>query len=65
LPELALTENLQRGHLHPFEIAVGYERLVEKCNCTPDDIGKKTVEDGTSGASFIRGLKLPLEYGRA
>jgi ParB family chromosome partitioning protein len=63
--ELALIENIQREHLNPIEIAVGYQRLIQECNCTQEDIAKKIGKDRTTVSNFIRLLKLPMEIQRS
>ncbi len=59
--ELALIENIQREHLNPMEIAIGYQRLIQECRCTQEDIAKRIGKDRTTVTNFIRLLKLPKE----
>ncbi len=57
--ELALVENLQREHLNPIEIAVSYERLIEECRLTQEEVAKKIGKDRTTVTNFLRLLRLP------
>ena len=57
--ELALVENLQREHLNPIEIAVSYERLIEECRLTQEEVAQKIGKDRTTVTNFLRLLKLP------
>lgn len=59
--ELALIENVQREHLNPIDLAVGYQRLIEECGLTQDEIAKKIGKDRTTITNIIRLLKLPTE----
>ncbi len=57
--ELALVENIQREELNPIEIAHAYQRLVQECHLTQDEVGKKVGKDRSTVANFLRLLKLP------
>ncbi len=57
--ELAIVENVQRVELNPIEEAEAYERLVEDCGLTQEDVAAKVSKDRTSVANAIRLLKLP------
>jgi len=57
--ELALVENLQREHLNPLEIAVSYQRLIDECRLTQEEVAQKIGKDRTTVTNFLRLLKLP------
>lgn len=57
--ELALVENLQREHLNPIEIAVSYQRLIDECRLTQEEVAQKIGKDRTTVTNFLRLLKLP------
>lgn len=57
--ELALIENVQRERLNPIEQAQAFQRLVEECNLTQDEVAQKIGKDRTTITNFIRLLKLP------
>ncbi len=61
LLELALIENVQREHLNPMEIATGYQRLIDECRLTQEEVSKKVSKDRATVANFLRLLKLPME----
>ncbi|MFZ1979243.1 MAG: ParB/RepB/Spo0J family partition protein, partial [Bacteroidota bacterium] len=57
--ELALIENIQREYLNPIEVAAAYQRLIDECHLTQDDIAQKVGKDRSTVTNFIRLLKLP------
>jgi len=57
--ELALIENIQREHLNPIEIAAGYQRLMDECHLTQEDVAVKVGKERSTVANFLRLLKLP------
>jgi ParB family chromosome partitioning protein len=57
--ELALIENLQREHLNPIEVAISYQRLIDECRFTQEEVAQKIGKDRTTVTNFIRLLKLP------
>lgn len=57
--ELALIENLQRENLNPIEIANGYQRLIEECSYTQEEVSKKVSKERSTVTNFLRLLKLP------
>jgi ParB family chromosome partitioning protein len=59
LLELSLIENIQREKLNPIEIARAYQRLIDECGYTQEEIAQKIGKDRTTVANFIRLLKLP------
>ena len=57
--ELGLIENLQRENLNPIEIALSYQRLIEECTLTQEEVAQKVGKDRSSVTNFLRLLKLP------
>ncbi len=57
--ELALIENIQREYLNPIDIANAYQRLIDECHLTQDEIAKRVGKDRTTVTNFLRLLKLP------
>jgi len=57
--ELALIENVQREDLNAIEIASSYQRLIEECNYTQEQVARKVGKDRTTVTNFIRLLRLP------
>jgi ParB family chromosome partitioning protein len=59
--EWALIENIQRENLNALEIAISYNRLLEECNITQDELSKRVGKNRTTVTNYIRLLKLPAE----
>jgi ParB family transcriptional regulator, chromosome partitioning protein len=57
--EMALVENIHRDNLNAVAIAVSYQRLVDECNLSQDDLAKKVGKDRTTVTNYLRLLKLP------
>lgn len=57
--EIALIENIQREDLNPMEIAQNCQRLIEECQITHDDLGKRLGKNRSTITNFLRLLKLP------
>ncbi len=57
--EMALVENIQREDLNPIEVALSYQRLLEECNLTQDQLSQKISKSRSSITNHIRLLKLP------
>jgi len=59
--EWALIENIQRENLNSLEIAISYNRLLEECNLTQDELSKRVGKNRATVSNYIRLLKLPAE----
>lgn len=59
--ELALIENLQRADLSVFELAEGYERLLNEFNLTQEELAQRLGISQANVANKLRLLKLPPE----
>ncbi len=59
--EMALVENIQREDLNPLEIAISFQRLLEECRISQEDLSRKVGKDRSTVANYIRLLKLPSE----
>lgn len=59
--ELALVENIHREDLNAIEIAISYNRLIEECQLTQDQLSDKIGKNRTTISNYIRLLKLPAE----
>lgn len=57
--EMALVENIQREDLNPIEVALSYERLLEECDLTQDQLSQKISKSRSSITNHLRLLKLP------
>ena len=59
--EMALIENTHREGLNAIEVALSYQRLIEECNITQEELGEKVGKDLSTVTNFLRLLKLPPE----
>lgn len=59
--ELALVENIQREDLDAIEIAISYQRLIEECSLTQEDMSDRVGKKRSTIANYLRLLKLPAE----
>jgi len=59
--EWALIENIQRENLNAIEIAISYNRLIEECTLTQDELSKKVGKNRSTVTNYMRLLKLPAE----
>lgn len=57
--EMALVENVQREELNPIEVALGYQRLMEECGLTQEEVSEKVSKSRATVANFLRLLRLP------
>lgn len=55
----ALIENIQREQLNPIEVAQGYERLIEECSYTQQEVAQKVGKKRTTVTNMLRLLNLP------
>lgn len=59
LLELALLENLQRENLNAIEIGLSYQRLMDECSMTHDQVATRMGMDRSTVSNYVRMLKLP------
>ena len=57
--EMALVENIQRVDLNAIEVGLSYQRLIDECNFTQEQLSKKVGKSRSNIANFLRLLKLP------
>ncbi len=57
--EIALIENIQREDLNALEIALNYQRLLDECNLTHEDLSNRLGKSRTAVTNYLRLLKLP------
>jgi ParB family transcriptional regulator, chromosome partitioning protein len=57
--EMALVENIQRENLNAIEIALSYDRLIQECSLTQEQLSQKLAKSRSGIANFLRLLKLP------
>lgn len=59
--EMSLVENIQREDLDSVEIAVSYQRLIEECNLTQENLSERVGKKRSTVSNYLRLLKLPAE----
>jgi ParB family chromosome partitioning protein len=57
--EMALVENIQREDLNAIEVAFSYQRLLDECKLTQEELAGKIAKSRTSITNHLRLLKLP------
>jgi ParB family chromosome partitioning protein len=61
LLEMALVENIQREDLDAIEVAISYQRLIEECNLTQENLADRVGKKRATVANYLRLLRLPAE----
>jgi ParB family chromosome partitioning protein len=61
LLEMALVENIQREDLHAIEVAISFQRLIEECNLTHEDLGQRLGKNRSTITNYVRLLQLPAD----
>ena len=59
--EMAIVENIQRENLDPIEVAMSYQRLMEECQLTQEQMADRVGKKRASVANQLRLLKLPAK----
>ena len=59
--EMAIVENIQRENLDPIEIAMSYQRLIEECMLTQEQMAERVGKKRASVTNYLRLLKLPAK----
>tara|TARA_B110001450_G_scaffold115216_1_gene108899 strand:+ start:146 stop:1021 length:876 start_codon:yes stop_codon:yes gene_type:complete len=63
--EMAIVENIQRKNLNAIEIGLSYQRLIDECNLTHEQLSLKLSKNRSTISNFLRLLKLPTEVQKA
>ena len=59
--EMAIVENIQREDLDPIEVAMSYQRLIDECSLTQEQMAVRVGKKRASVTNFLRLLKLPAK----
>lgn len=59
--EMAIVENIQRQDLDPIEVAMSYQRLIEECHLTQEQMASRVGKKRASITNSLRLLKLPAK----
>lgn len=57
--EMAIVENIQRENLDPIEEAMSYQRLIDECGLTQEEMADRVGKKRASVTNLLRLLKLP------
>ncbi|MDB0020640.1 ParB/RepB/Spo0J family partition protein [bacterium] len=63
--EMAIVENIQRKNLNAIEIGLSYQRLIDECSLTHEQLSLKLSKNRSTISNFLRLLKLPIEVQKA
>lgn len=59
--EMALVENIQRSDLNAIEVAITYQRLIDECSLTHENLSGRVGKARETVTNYLRLLKLPVE----
>src|SRR5512133_566667 len=59
--ELALVENIQREDLDAVEVAISFQRLIEECTLTQEQLSDRVGKQRSTVSNYLRLLRLPAE----
>ena len=59
--EMALVENIQREDLNSIEIALAYQKLMEKSGMTQEKVSERVGKSRSAVTNYLRLLKLPAQ----
>lgn len=59
--ELALVENIQREDLDAMEVAISFQRLIEECRVTQEQLSDRVGKQRSTISNYLRLLRLPAE----
>jgi ParB family chromosome partitioning protein len=57
--QFALIENIQREQLNPIETALGFQRLIEECEYTQEQVAERVGKNRVTVTNTLRLLQLP------
>ena len=57
--EMALVENIHRSDLNSIEVAISYQRLLDECSLTQEELSERVGKKRATVTNYLRLLKLP------
>ena len=60
--EMAIVENIQRENLDPIEVALSYQRLIEECSLTQEQMAVRVGKKRASVTNYLRLLSFRQRY---
>ncbi len=59
LLEMAIVENIQRSDLNSMEVAISFQRLIDECNISHEEMASRVNKNRSTVTNYLRLLKLP------
>lgn len=59
--EMAIVENIQREDLNAIEVSLSFQRLLDECSLTQEELSEKVGKKRSTVTNYLRLLKLPSE----
>ena len=59
--EMAIVENIQRQDLDPIEVAMSYQRLIDECSLTQEQMADRVGKKRVTVTNTLRLLRLPVK----
>ena len=59
--EMAIVENIQRENLDPIEVALSYQRLIDECHLTQEQMATRVGKKRVTVTNSLRLLNLPAK----
>ena len=59
--DMAILENIQRENLDPSEVAMSYQRLIDECRLTQEQMAERVGKKRASVTNTLRLLRLPAK----
>ncbi len=59
LLEMAIVENIQRADLNSMEVAISFQRLIDECNISHEEMASRVNKNRSTITNYLRLLKLP------
>lgn len=63
--EMAIVENIQRENLDAIETAISFQRLIDECDLTQENMAIRVGKKRATITNYLRLLKLPAEVQKA
>lgn len=63
--EMAIVENIQRENLDAIETAMSFQRLIDECDLTQEEMADRVGKKRATVTNYLRLLKLPAEIQKA
>ena len=63
--EISLLENIQRSDLNALEVAISFQRLIDECDLTHEELSNRLGQKRSTISNYLRVLKLPAPAQKA